>query len=119
MAAALLVAGSALLVARGSRGEDETVSYKSGDETVSAYLGCQRSGQAPGDHRDSEYWGLNDWVKDQAQNMPRRLCGAGRGFVPRQVAATPDEAHILMRGLPMIAGCAIWRRRSRTCLTSM
>src|SRR5262249_34908161 len=48
-----------------------------------------------------EWWGLNDWVKDQARAF------AAEGYVALapdlyrgKVAANPDEAHQLMRGLP-------------------
>jgi len=40
-------------------------------------------------------------VKDQAQNMPRRVMWRCAVDLYRgKVAATPDEAHILMRDLP-------------------
>ena len=48
-----------------------------------------------------EWWGLNDWVKDQASKL------SDLGYVALaidlyrgKVATTPDEAHELMRGLP-------------------
>ncbi len=80
----------------------ETVSYKSGNETVSGYLVLPEGG---GKHSAiiviHEWWGLNDWVKEQAQRY------AAEGYVALavdlyrgQVGNTPDEAHILMRGLP-------------------
>lgn len=80
----------------------ETVSYKSGDETVSGYLALPEGG---GKHAAiiviHEFWGLNDWVKEQARKY------ASEGYVALavdlyrgQVATTPDDAHILMRGLP-------------------
>jgi len=80
----------------------DTVSYKSGDETVSGYLALpDGGGKHPAIIVIHEWWGLNDWVKQQAQNF------AGRGYVALAVdlyrgktGTTPDEAHILMRGLP-------------------
>lgn len=80
----------------------ETVSYKSGNETVSGYLALPEGG---GKHAAiiviHEWWGLNDWVKQQAQKY------ASQGYVALAVdlyrgktGTTPDEAHILMRGLP-------------------
>lgn len=80
----------------------ETVSYKSGDETVSGYLAKpDGGGKRPAIIVIHEWWGLNDWVKQQAQDF------AGRGYVALAVdlyrgktGTTPDEAHILMRGLP-------------------
>ena len=48
-----------------------------------------------------EWWGLNDWVKEQASKL------ADQGYVALaidlyrgQVATTSDEAHELMRGVP-------------------
>lgn len=48
-----------------------------------------------------EWWGLNDWVKEQASQL------AERGYVALavdlyrgKVAKTPDEAHEIMRGVP-------------------
>jgi len=80
----------------------QTVSYKSGNETVSGYLALpEGGGKHPAIVVIHEWWGLNDWVKEQAQKY------AAQGYVALavdlyrgQVAKTPDEAHILMRGLP-------------------
>jgi carboxymethylenebutenolidase len=80
----------------------QTVSYKSGDETVSGYLALpEGAGKHPALIVIHEWWGLNDWVKEQAQGY------AGQGYVALavdlyrgKVGTTPDEAHILMRGLP-------------------
>jgi carboxymethylenebutenolidase len=82
--------------------KSEVVSYKSGDETVNSYLVLpEGSGKHPAILVIHEWWGLNDWVKEQAQHF------AQQGYVALavdlyrgQVAATPDDAHILMRGLP-------------------
>src|SRR5258706_13168744 len=48
-----------------------------------------------------EYWGLNDWVKEQASKL------ADQGYevlaidlYRGKVATTPDTAHELMRGVP-------------------
>jgi carboxymethylenebutenolidase len=101
-AVVLLVAGSALML-RGAAGtKTETVSYKSGDETVNAYLALpDGAGKHPAIIVIHEWWGLNDWVKEQAQKY------AAQGYVALavdlyrgKVAGNPDEAHILMRGLP-------------------
>jgi carboxymethylenebutenolidase len=80
----------------------ETVSYKSGAETVTGYLALpEGGGRHPAIIVIHEWWGLNDWVKEQAQKY------AGQGYVALavdlyrgQVASTPDEAHVLSRGLP-------------------
>ena len=80
----------------------ESVSYKSGDETVTGYLALpDGAGKHPAIVVVHEWWGLNDWVKEQAQKF------AAEGYVALAVdlyrgkaAATPDEAHELSRGLP-------------------
>jgi len=78
------------------------VSYKSGDETVSAVLYTPRGkGPFPALIVIHEWWGLNDWVKEQALKL------ADEGYVALavdlyrgKVATTPDLAHELMRGVP-------------------
>lgn len=80
----------------------ENVSYKSGDETVTGYLAQPESG---GPHPAivviHEWWGLNDWIKEQAQKF------ADQGYVALAVdlyrgksTSDPSEAHELSRGLP-------------------
>jgi carboxymethylenebutenolidase len=78
------------------------VTYKSGDETVSGVL-YEPSGKGPFPaivviH---EWWGLNDWIKEQASKL------ADQGYVTLaidlyrgKVATNGDEAHELMRGVP-------------------
>ncbi|MBZ5704368.1 MAG: dienelactone hydrolase family protein [Acidobacteriia bacterium] len=80
----------------------KTVSYKSGDETVQGVLYTpEGKGPFPGIIVIHEWWGLNDWVKEQASKL------SDQGYVALavdlyrgKVAATPDEAHELMRGVP-------------------
>lgn len=78
------------------------VSYKSGDETVKAILySPQGKGPFPGIVVIHEWWGLNDWVKEQASKL------ADQGYVTLaidlyrgKVATTPEMAHEIMRGVP-------------------
>jgi carboxymethylenebutenolidase len=92
----LLVAFSALAAT------SKNVSYKSGDETVQAVIYTpEGKGPFPGIVVIHEWWGLNDWVKDQASKL------ADQGYVALaidlyrgKVATTPDEAHEIMRGVP-------------------
>jgi len=78
------------------------VSYKSGDETVSGMLyEPSGNGPFPAIVVIHEWWGLNDWVKEQASKF------ADQGYVTLaidlyrgKVATTPDEAHELSRGVP-------------------
>ena len=82
--------------------DSKSVSYKSGDETVQALLYTPAGrGPFPAIIVIHEYWGLNDWVKDQASKL------ADQGYVALaidlyrgKVATTPDVAHELMRGVP-------------------
>ena len=80
----------------------ETVHFKSGPETASGYLAMPAS---PGRHPAlvvvQEWWGLNDWVKEQAREF------AEHGYVALapdlyhgQVATVPAEAMKLARSLP-------------------
>jgi len=82
--------------------EGKQVSYKSGDGMVSGMLFAPAGkGPFPALIVIHEYWGLNDWVKEQAGKL------AGEGYVALaidlyrgKVADTPDMAHELMRGVP-------------------
>ena len=80
----------------------EDVTYPSGKDTLTGYLATP---EKPGTHPViiliHEWWGLNDWVKEQAQKF------ASLGYdvlavdlYRGKVASTPDEAHELSRGLP-------------------
>jgi carboxymethylenebutenolidase len=78
------------------------VSYKSGDDTVKGVLYTPPGkGPFPALVVIHEWWGLNDWVKEQALKL------ADEGYVALaidlyrgKVADTPDLAHELMRGVP-------------------
>jgi len=82
--------------------DSKSVSYKSGDETVQALLYTPTGkGPFPAIIVIHEYWGLNDWIKDQAAKL------ADEGYVTLaidlyrgKVATTPDMAHEIMRGVP-------------------
>ena len=82
--------------------DGKTVSYKSGDETVSGMLYVPAgNGPFPALIVIHEWWGLNDWVKEQAAKL------AEQGYVALaidlyrgKVGDTPEVAHELMRGLP-------------------
>ncbi|HXX24278.1 MAG TPA: dienelactone hydrolase family protein [Terriglobia bacterium] len=84
----------------------ETVSYPSGGETVSGYLAVPDSaGSHPALVVIHEWWGLNDWVKEQARKF------AEHGYVALapdlyrgKVADDPSLAHELSRGLPQDQG---------------
>ncbi len=94
---AFLVSASSLFAAA-----SKTVSYKSGDETVQAVLYTpQGKGPFPGIIVIHEWWGLNDWVKEQSGKI------SDLGYVTLaidlyrgKVGTTPEEAHEIMRGVP-------------------
>jgi carboxymethylenebutenolidase len=82
--------------------DGKSVSYKSGDETVQAMLYTPAGkGPFPAMIVIHEWWGLNDWVKDQAAKLADQGYEALAIDLYRgKVAATPDMAHELMRGVP-------------------
>ena len=99
----LLVALMTLMFAAASfAAEGKPVSYPSGSETVNGILYTpQGKGPFPALVVIHEWWGLNDWVKEQASKL------ADQGYVALaidlyrgKVATTPDEAHQIMRGVP-------------------
>ncbi|MBI4548298.1 MAG: dienelactone hydrolase family protein [Ignavibacteriae bacterium] len=79
-----------------------TVQYLSGKDTVKAFL-CAPEGKGPFPaiiiiH---EWWGLNDWIKNNAKRL------ASQGYITLavdlyhgKVTTSPDQAHEFMRGLP-------------------
>ena len=81
---------------------EETVSYKSGTESVSGVLVTpEGKGPFPAVIVIHEWWGLDNWVKDQARAL------AKEGYVALAVdlyrgKATDkqEEAHQLMSGMP-------------------
>jgi carboxymethylenebutenolidase len=80
----------------------ETVSFTSGGEIVSAYVARPGGrGPFPGLILIHEWWGLDEWVKQNAREF------AGRGYVALavdlyrgRVAKDRDLAHELSRALP-------------------
>jgi carboxymethylenebutenolidase len=82
--------------------DSKPVTYQSGAETVNALLYTpQGKGPFPAIVVIHEYFGLNDWVKEQASKL------ADQGYMALaidlyrgKVATTPDEAHEIMRGVP-------------------
>lgn len=78
------------------------VSYKSGDETVKAVLYTPVGrGPFPAVIVIHEWWGLNDWVKEQASKLADQGYAALAIDLYRgQVAEKSDMAHELSRGVP-------------------
>ena len=91
------------LAASASFATDGTsVSYKSGDETVQAVLYTPAGkGPFPAIIVIHEWWGLNDWIKDQAAKLADQGYEALAIDLYRgKVATTPETAHEIMRGVP-------------------
>jgi carboxymethylenebutenolidase len=95
-----LLVGSTLGAA--DKTKTETVQFKSGDQTIGGFLAAP---DTPGKHPAmiviQEWWGVNDWVKEQTEKL------GGEGYVALAVdlyrgktTSDPAEAHELMRGLP-------------------
>lgn len=84
----------------------QEVSFPAGDETVHGLLYLPSGpGPHPGLIVIHEWWGLNDWIKQQAQHF------ADQGYVALavdlyrgKVATDAETAHELMRGLPQDRG---------------
>ncbi len=91
-----------LFAASAFAADGKTVSYKSGDETVQGVLYTPAGkGPFPALIVIHEWWGLNDWVKDEAAKL------SDQGYVALaidlyrgKVATTPEMAHEIMRGVP-------------------
>ena len=105
---AILLALAPTILLPAARAADATaprdVSYQSGPETVHALLyqpWKSASAFHPGIIVIHEWWGLNDWVKEQASDL------AKQGYVVLavdlyrgQVATDADTAHQISRGVP-------------------
>lgn len=84
----------------------QAVTFPSGDATAQGLLYLPKgTGPHPALIVIHEWWGLNDWIKQQAQGY------ADKGYVALavdlyrgKVATTPDLAHELSRGLPQDQG---------------
>jgi carboxymethylenebutenolidase len=96
-----LVLGAALLALPAAAAEQK-VTFKSGDETVSGVLVTpDKGGPFPGIIVVHEWWGLDDWVKDQARALAREGYAALAVDLYRgKVTNKQEEAHQLMMGTP-------------------
>jgi carboxymethylenebutenolidase len=102
LAIAALSLLAAMVTVRADAPRTETVQFPSGTETVSGFLAMpEKPGRYPALVVVHEWWGLTDWVKEQAQKL------ADQGYIALavdlykgQVTTDPEVAHELMRGLP-------------------
>ena len=91
-----------ILAVRADSPKTEMVKFPSGKDTIDGFLAVpEKPGRYPAVIVIHEWWGLNDWVKEQTQKI------ADQGYVALAVdlyrgktATDPNEAHELMRGLP-------------------
>jgi carboxymethylenebutenolidase len=81
---------------------EQTVSFKSGDETVNGFLVTpEGKGPFPAVLVIHEWWGLNGWVKDQARALANDGYAALAVDLYRgKVTDKQEEAHQLMMGTP-------------------
>jgi carboxymethylenebutenolidase len=102
--AAIIALGllAAIVGVRADAPKTEMVQFPNGTTTVSGYLATpEKPGRYPALVVVHEWWGLTDWVKEQAQKL------AAQGYVALavdlyrgKVTSDPEVAHELMRGLP-------------------
>ena len=81
---------------------EQTVSYKSGAETVSGLLVTpEGKGPFPAVVVIHEWWGLDNWVKDQARALAKEgYAGLAVDLYRGRVTDKQEEAHQLMSGMP-------------------
>lgn len=107
-----VMAAIAVLTAGLAQAAEQTVSYKSGSETGTGFLATPSgNGPFPAVIVIQEWWGLNDWVKEQADSL------AAHGYTAfavdlykGRVARDAETAHQYMSGLSEDEGIATLRR---------
>jgi len=100
VAVLLVVAAPAL--GQGAKVKTSEITIKSGDENIKAFLAePEGKGPFPGIVVIQEWWGLNDWIKENAQRL------AAQGYVALapdlyrgKVTDDPKVASTLIKGLP-------------------
>jgi carboxymethylenebutenolidase len=98
--AGLLLALAASPVLAAAKTSD--ITFKSGDEEIKGFLAVpDGAGPHPGIVVIQEWWGLTDWIKENAKRL------ADQGYVALapdlyrgKVASNPNQAMQLMRGMP-------------------
>lgn len=98
----LLLVGMACAPARAQ----QQVTFASGDGQAQGTLYLpEGKGPHPALVLIHEWWGLNDWIKEQAQNYARQgYVALAVDLYRGKVADNADLAHELMRGLPQDQG---------------
>lgn len=92
-----------LLAASVSLASEETITFRSGTENVSAFLAKPDGpGPFPAVIVLHEWWGLDAWIKDQARALSKEGYAALAVDLYRgKVTASQQEAHQLMMGTPI------------------
>jgi carboxymethylenebutenolidase len=92
----------AALVALPAGAAEETVKFKSGaDEGSGLLVTPAGKGPSPGVIVIQEWWGLNDWVKDQARALAKEgYVALAVDLYRGKVATKQEDAHQFMMGLP-------------------
>ncbi len=87
---------------QGSQFHGKEVVYTSGKDTVKAYFSIpEGKGPFPALIIVHEWWGLSDWIKQNADKFAKDGYAALAIDLYRgQVAKSPEEAHEIMRALP-------------------
>ena len=86
----------------GARAAEEKASFKSGEETATGVLVTpEGKGPFPAVVVIQEWWGLNDWVKEQARALAKEgYVALAVDLYRGKVTDKQEEAHQLMSGLP-------------------
>src|SRR5579864_7848066 len=100
--AAVAIAGLGLLAAivtvRAEAPKTETVQFPNGTGTVSGFLAMpEKPGRYPALVVIHEWWGLTDWLKEQAQKLAEQgYLALAVDLYRGKVTADPEVAHELM-----------------------
>jgi carboxymethylenebutenolidase len=84
------------------RAAEQMVEFKSGTETATGLLAVpEGKGPFPAVIVIQEWWGLDDWIKDQARALAREgYVALAPDLYHGKVTKDPEVAHQLMSGLP-------------------
>jgi carboxymethylenebutenolidase len=96
----VLLAALCLAAAAPLRAAEETVTFKSGEEAVSALAATpEGKGPFPAIIVIHEWWGLNDWVKDRARDLAKEgYVALAVDLYRGKVTDKQEEAHQYMMG---------------------
>jgi len=95
-----------LVVFAAGMSAQQPVTFPSGDGSAQGFLYLpQSSGPHPALIVIQEWWGVNDWIKQQAADYARKgYVALAVDLYHGKIADSPDMAHELMRGLPQDQG---------------